>query len=489
MTSAKIRNRIFRLRSRFKKIQRFLATGCIAALIGILLSSLYTPALSQTEIAPTEIALSGGETTVRNRTSRAYEQPAPNLNEDWLELHLEGDRNFDAVFVTPPATVNPGLGPLFNNASCTGCHIKDGRGMPEKGQLLLRVSAPRETAEENPEAYSEEQLVLHEHYHPEAAVSLGNAPAVPGIGTQIQEQGVYGYSPEAQVRIQWQEQSATYADGKPYTLRSPIFQITRPDGQPLATEVLSSPRLPSPVFGLGLLEAIPEDTIVGLSDPDDRNQDGISGRPNRVWDVVKQAEVLGRFGWKANNPDLLQQTASAYVNDMGVTSPLFPETDGSSEVDAETLKSVTVYVQTLAVPGRALLDNAQVQRGGQLFTSANCAACHVATLRTGDHEIAALAHQTIHPFTDLLLHDMGAGLADNRPDFQATGTEWRTAPLWGIGLSQTVLPYSSYLHDGRARTLEEAILWHGGEAEASKTAFKNLPESDRTAVIQFLRSL
>jgi len=464
---------------------------------GILLSHLYNaPALSQTEV--TQIALSGGETTIRNRTSRAYEQPAPNLSESWLALHLEGDRHFDAVFVTPPATVNPGLGPLFNNASCTGCHIRDGRGMPEKGQLLVRVSAAHEDAEQNnaeqnteqnTEQYSEEQLVLHEHYHPEAAVSLGNAPPVPGIGTQIQDQGVYGYTPEAQVAIQWQEQSATYADGKPYSLRSPNFQITRTEGQPLTSDVMTSPRLPSPVFGLGLLEAIPEDTIVSLSDPDDRNQDGISGRPNYVWDVVKQTEVLGRFGWKANNPDLLQQTASAYVNDMGVTSPLFPETDGSSEIDAETLRAVTVYVQTLAVPARVMLNSTQVQRGEQLFTAANCAGCHVATLHTGTHEIPALANQTIHPYTDLLLHDMGTGLADDRPDFQATGTEWRTAPLWGIGLTQTVLPYSSYLHDGRARTLEEAILWHGGEAESAKEAFKTLPESDRTALIQFLRSL
>lgn len=484
-TLEKMLKRIFRLRLPFKNVERFLATGLIATLTGILLSSLYpSPGLSQTQIV-----LSGGETTVRNRTSRAYEQPAPNLSAAWLELHLEGDRNFDAVFVTPPATVNPGLGPLFNNASCAGCHIKDGRGMPEKGQLLMRVSVSPESAEQSNQEYSKERLVLHEHYHPEAAVSLGNAPPVPGMGTQIQEQGVYGHMPEAQVTIQWQEQSGVYADGKPYRLRSPNFQITRMDGQPLDTEVMISPRLPSPVFGLGLLEAIPEATIVELADPDDRNQDGISGRPNRVWDVVKQAEVLGRFGWKANNPDLLQQTASAYVNDMGVTSPLFPEADGSSEIDAKTLQSATVYVQTLAVPARAMLHDPQVQRGEQLFASANCIACHISNFRTGNHEISALANQTIHPYTDLLLHDMGEGLADHRPDFQAAGTEWRTAPLWGIGLTQTVLPYSSYLHDGRARTLEEAILWHGGEAEASREAFRNLPESDRTALIQFLRSL
>ena len=474
-------------RSPLFKISKFFIVGLITAIMGILISSAFQyPVLSQTELSQAEIALAGGETTIRNRTSRAYEQPAPNLDDDWLELHLTGDRAFDAVFVTPPATVNPGLGPLFNNASCTGCHIKDGRGMAEKGQLLVRVSLARESSMDDT---SETELVLHEHYHPEAAVSLGNAPSVPGIGTQIQDQGVYGYSPEAQVQMVWQEQPGTYADGTSYSLRSPQLQITRPDGQPLPDEILTSPRIPSPVFGLGLLEAVPDQTLLDLADPDDRNGDGISGRPNYVWDVVKQAEVVGRFGWKANNPDLLQQSASAYVNDMGVTNSLFPEPDRSSEIDAATLKAATVYVQTLAVPARTLLDDPQAQRGEQLFTAANCAGCHIPTLRTGNHEIPALVNQTIHPYTDLLLHDMGTGLADNRPDFQATGTEWRTPPLWGIGLTQTVLPYSGYLHDGRARTLEEAILWHGGEAEAAKEFFRTLSEDDRNALIRFLRSL
>lgn len=467
---------------KFRRNGQFLIIGLVSAIAGMLLSRGFTPpAVSQTEIA-----LLGGETTVRNRTSHAYEQPAPNLSADWLELHLEGDREFDSVFVTPPATVNSGLGPLFNNASCTGCHIKDGRGMPEKGQMLVRVSYPREQSEDDS---SEETLVLQEYYHPEAAVSLGNAPPVPGIGTQIQEQGVYGYVPEAQVKILWQEHTGIYGDGTSYSLRSPALQITRTNGQLLPRQTLTSARIPSPVFGLGLLEAIPVDTILSLADAGDRNQDGISGRPNFVWDVVNQAEVLGRFGWKANNPDLQQQTASAYVNDMGVTSPLFPEPDGSSEIDAEVLKAATIYVQTLGVPARTILDDPQTQRGERLFAEANCVACHTATLRTGNHEITALANQTIHPYTDLLLHDLGDGLADNRPDFQATGSEWRTSPLWGIGLVQTVLPYSGYLHDGRARTLAEAILWHQGEAAAAKEAFRTMAEPDRAALVRFLQSL
>lgn len=453
-----------------------------AAIAGILLSSVFdAPALSQ-------VAMAGGETTVRSRTSHAYSQPAPNLTEDWLTLHQAGDRAFEAVFVTPPATVNPGLGPLFNNASCAGCHIRDGRGLPEKGQILVRVSSARETGSDRPSEHPDAP-VLREYYHPEAAVSLGNAPAVPGIGTQIQEQGVYGYAPEAQVEIKWQERTGTYPDGTAYKLRSPQLNIARANGEPLPADIMTSPRLPPPVFGLGLLEAVPEEAILSLADSGDRNRDGISGRPNRVWDVLKEAEVLGRFGWKANNPDLLQQSAAAYVNDMGVTTPLFPEPNGSSELSANILKAATVYVQTLAVPARTMVNDPQVQRGERLFSQANCAACHVAELRTGEHEIAALVNQTIHPYTDLLLHDMGSGLADGRPDFQATGNEWRTTPLWGIGLTQTVLPYSSYLHDGRARTLEEAILWHGGEAEASKAAFMGMEKGDRAALLKFLSSL
>jgi CxxC motif-containing protein (DUF1111 family) len=240
---------------------------------------------------------------------------------------------------------------------------------------------------------------------------------------------------------------------------------------------------------LGLIEAVPEADILALADPEDRDGNGISGRPNYVWNVQQQADTLGRFGWKANQPTLLQQTASAYANDMGVSNPLFPDHDGNQDIDDEIVELATLYVQTLAVPGRTALDNPQVQRGERLFTQANCTACHIPQLRTGSHEIPALANQTIHPYTDILLHDMGPELADHRPDFQASGNEWRTTPLWGLGLVQTVLPYSGYLHDGRARSLEEAILWHGGEAEASKEVFRQMNPDDRSALIQFLKSL
>ncbi|NJM66846.1 MAG: c-type cytochrome [Acaryochloris sp. RU_4_1] len=426
--------------------------------------------------------LAGGATTVFNRTSRAYEQPAANLSEIAETEHFEGDLAFDAVFVTPPARVNPGLGPHFNNASCGSCHIRNGRGLPEKGQLLARVSLAPDSGDipDNSKIGS---------YHLEAVAEAENTPPVPGLGVQIQDQAVYGQPPEATVELTWQENQGQYEDGKAYGLRSPQAKILLNNGDPLPKTMQTSLRTPPPVFGLGLLEAIPVEMIESLADPEDTNGDGISGRPNQVWDVQKQALVLGRFGLKANQPNLLQQSAAAYVNDMGVTNPLFTEGNGQTDIDQKVLKAATVYVQTLGVPGRTLLDDLEIQKGEQLFTAANCATCHVATLKTGQHEQKALANQTIHAYTDLLLHDMGEGLADHRPDFLATGTEWRTPPLWGLGLTQTVLPYSSYLHDGRARSLEEAILWHGGEAQGSQAAFKKMKIGDRQALLKFLNSL
>jgi len=453
-----------------------LSLGFGAAIAGLLVSlSLHAPVVAQS------VPQAGGATTIQNRSSQAYAQPAPNLTGDWDERHAAGDLAFEAAFVTPPADINPGLGPLFNSNSCVGCHINNGRGLQTKGQRLIRVS-------QLPDAATVPLLSDHV-YTQEPAAPNANTPPVPGLGTQIQEQGTYGYPPEATVEVTWQEHAGQYGDGTEYRLRSPQLQITRWDGTALTDTIATSNRIPPPVFGLGLLEAVPEATITQLADPDDRDRDGISGRPNYVWDVVQQATALGRFGWKANTPTLLQQSAAAYVDDMGVTNPLFPDAEGAQDITQEILELATIYVQTLGVPGRTALNDPLVQRGERLFADANCAACHVSALRTGSHEIPALVNQTIHPYTDLLLHDMGPGLADGRPDFQADGNEWRTMPLWGVGLVPTVLPYSGYLHDGRARSLEEAILWHGGEAESSQVAFQQMSADDRAALVAFLKSL
>ncbi|HET9237288.1 MAG TPA: di-heme oxidoredictase family protein [Oligoflexus sp.] len=427
----------------------------------------------------------GGETTVRSRTSNAYTMPAANLDEAELNLHAAGDSMFEAAFVAGPSKINPGLGPAFNNNSCESCHLGNGRGMATLGQagslnspMLVRISLdPSQAAD-----------FLGADTKP-----LGHGPIpVPGLGGQLQDQAVSGATAEVTITLNWSPVAGQYDDGTPYTLRLPVLTFSgREDNAALMQNpaVLRSLRQTPPVFGVGLLEAVALETLEALEDPSDRNQDGIRGRLNRVWDPLKQEVTAGRLGWKASAPSVLVQTAGAFAEDMGVHNPIFPDADGTVEVTLDQVKGAAYYMQTLAVPDRDRT-LAGSRAGEKLFRDIGCASCHRPSLTTGsDHPIAALRDQTFAPYTDLLLHDMGEGLADERPDYQASGREWRTAPLWGIGLAQTVLPGSGYLHDGRARTLEEAILWHGGEAEASQKRFKALPAASRSALIMFLKSL
>lgn len=414
----------------------------------------------------------GGDTSINNRTSFAFEVPAPNLSPENLERHLDGDIEFGNVFVTEPAPVNPGLGPLFNNVSCESCHLNNGRGLPEFGNTALR------------------SLSLVRVSDPNGIPAVpGGPPPVPGLGNQIQDHAIFGVDPEADISLDWEEITGTYPDGTEYSLRRPILTIILADGQPLDENILTSVRMPPPVFGLGLLEAISDETLLGMTDPNDEDGDGISGRVNMVWDSVSATTKVGRFGLKANNPSLRQQTAGAYAEDMGVSNPDIPDDDLGTDITQEQLDLATFYVQSLAVPNRLDTDDPDVKKGEQFFYGIGCNQCHVATLETGESEIEELSNQKIQAFTDLLLHDMGEGLADNRPDFQANGREWRTAPLWGIGLTQRVLGVQNFLHDGRARTLEEAILWHGGEAEQVKNDFMNLSEKEREQLIDFLNTL
>jgi CxxC motif-containing protein (DUF1111 family) len=435
-----------------------------------------TPVFSTSE-------LSGGETTVFDASSHAFSIPAPNLSTAALAKHLEGDVEFEAVFVTAPAVVNPGLGPIYNNVSCINCHSRDGRGRPpgiDEGlvSLLFRLSLPK----------AEDSVA-------------GKPPTpVPGFGTQLNNRAIVEANPEGKVKIEYTEQTLTTADGTRVHLRHPNYTLTE-TYQPLPENVEVSPRVAPAVFGLGLLEAIPENAILAYADEADIDGNGISGKPNYVWDVVAQRYTLGRFGWKANQPTLLQQVAAAYNDDMGITTSLFSvensagqsqltEHSVTPEVSDEILEVVTFYVQTLAVPARRDIDDPQVKQGEQLFAEAQCANCHVPTLRTSVLAgVPSVSNQTIHPYTDLLLHDMGPDLADNRPDFHANGREWRTPPLWGIGLVRRVNGHTNFLHDGRARDLMEAILWHGGEAEASRQTVKQMSKAERDALIAFLESL
>ncbi|MEW5915994.1 MAG: di-heme oxidoredictase family protein [Gemmatimonadota bacterium] len=430
----------------------------------------------QLEAASFGKAFLGGATTVFDATESAFSTPAPNLDANALALHEEGDEAFGDVF-----DASTGLGPLFHNVSCEHCHIEDGRGRPpEAGEvletMLFRVSLPGQGAH-------------------------GAPKPVPGFGDQLQTRAISGVLAEGDVHFTYTTVNGQYADGTPFSLRAPTHTLINPYTS-LPTGVLLGPRIAPAVFGLGLLEAVPAALLFALSDPNDRNRDGISGRVNIVYDAALQRNAVGRFGLKANQPNLRQQSAGAYNGDMGVTTSLFPAENCEGqlnihecarhaiEVEDEVLDASAFYVRTLAVPARRDVNDRQALRGELLFLTAGCAACHTPILATGTLPgVPAVSNQIIRPFTDLLLHDMGPGLADNRPDFLASGREWRTPPLWGIGLVQTVNGHSTFLHDGRARNIEEAVLWHGGEAQASRERFRRMTASDRAALLQFLHSL
>ncbi len=466
-------------------MKHFQSLFYLILLVSILLSACDSESPVAVESTPvfSTSELSGGETTVFDASSHAFSIPAPNLSTSALEKHLEGDVEFEAVFVTAPAVVNPGLGPIYNNISCINCHSRDGRGRPpdvDEGlvSLLFRLSLPKT----------------------EDAMDGKPPTPVPGFGTQLNNRAIVNTDPEGKVKIDYTEQTLTIADGTRVHLRHPNYTLTE-TYQSIPENVEVSPRVAPAVFGLGLLEAIPENAILAYADETDIDRDGISGKPNYVWDVAAQHYTLGRFGWKANQPTLRQQVAAAYHDDMGITTLLFTvensagqsqltEHSVTPEVSDEILEVVTFYVQTLAVPARRDIDDPQVKQGEQLFAEAQCASCHIPTLRTGVLAgVPSVSNQTTHPYTDLLLHDMGPDLADNRPDFHASGREWRTPPLWGIGLVRRVNGHTNFLHDGRARDLMEAILWHGGEAEASRQAVEQMSKAERDALIAFLESL
>lgn len=427
-----------------------------------------------------EDVLSGGEATIFSTGPDAYTFPLPLLSGDGLNRHFVADGMFGQQFVSAPADQFGGLGPLFNQNSCEGCHVRNGRGIIPRFDgdastgLLLRLSIPGEGP-------------------------FGLIPA-PGYGGQLQHKSMFGGQPEGKVSRSEIALLIEYLDGNSVTLIQPSYQINE-GYTTLPDHLLISARNAPPVFGIGLLEAIPEHDIVALADPEDADADGISGKVNMVWDVLEQRHVPGRFGWKAEQPTAAQQAADAAHNDMGLTSHYFPaeHCEGQSncmdglqsehDVDAETVDLFAFYFQTLAVPARRNADDPGVVRGKSLFSDIGCVKCHVPRHETGTHTIHELSGQVIFPYTDMLLHDMGPGLSDQRPVFDASGEEWRTPPLWGIGLTQVVNSEATYLHDGRARTLEEAILWHGGEAEKSKEDFRQLTLEERETLIQFLLSL
>ncbi|MDE3173573.1 MAG: c-type cytochrome [Gemmatimonadota bacterium] len=424
-------------------------------------------------------AMSGGAMTVFDSSARAFGLPGPGVAGAELAEHAAGDDAFEVPFVLAPAPVHPGLGPRFDNESCAGCHRNDGRGRPPApgepvASMLFRVSVP-------------------------GANTHGGPLAAPGFGTQLELRAAPGLVPVAVMALQYSDSVVSLADGAADTLRVPHYAIGAPY-RALPAGLMLSPRVAPPNFGLGLLEAVPASAIEALARAPAAVAAGVAGRANYVWDPTVQQTVLGRFGLKANVGSLLEQTARALNQDIGITSSLFPVEPCDDPIpgcaphafDApdSLLRVLTAYVRTLGVPARRGVAAAAVRRGQALFASAGCALCHVPTLETG--AVAGspeLSGQTIHPYTDLLLHDMGPGLADGRPDYLASGAEWRTPPLWGIGLTATVNGNVNFLHDGRARTLLEAILWHGGQGAAARDAVRRMSKADRDALIAFLMSL
>lgn len=423
--------------------------------------------------------LAGGKTTVFVENSNSFQFPAPNLTIEELEQHRLGDQAFEAIFVTAPSTNNSGLGPLFNQSACGSCHPKNGRSVFSENPgdlagLLFRLS------------------ITGKGPH-------GEPLAVPGFGGQLQTKANLGKLAEANVDYHFKYVNGTFADGELYELRQAIFSLTN-SYIPIPGGTLISPRMAPPVFGLGLLEFISESEILKNEDIQDSNGDGISGKANWVWDVQKSSIQLGRFGWKAGQPDLVQQAAAAYNEDMGVTNPLFKSESSTGqlqqdslkddpEIDQELLEQTAFYTRSLAVPAPRNQSDPTIQNGKRLFIKIGCEKCHLSSFKTGVSPFLFLSNQSIQPYTDLLLHDMGDALSDGRPDFNASGNEWRTPPLWGIGLTLLVNGHTHFLHDGRARNLQEAILWHEGEAKSSRDQFKKLNKSERSAILKFILSL
>ena len=410
------------------------------------------------------------------------------LTSDESRFFVSGNSLFRNNWVIAPASVPSldGIGPLYNAISCGSCHFKDGRAAPPFGAnelkpgLLFRLSVPGTTIHGEPQPHSI-------------------------YGGQLQDNSNPNVFSEAQINLEYEEILGLFSDGKDYVLQDPVYNFTDLGFGAFPLDMEFSPRIAPQIIGLGLLEAISEEDILRNADPDDLDNDGISGRANYVYDFIGQQVALGRFGWKAGQPSLDQQNAAAFNGDMGLTTDIFPKDDfseyqtqlypdlvdgGEPEVTEHQISRMGSYVKALAVPARRNVESDQYYLGKDLFDELTCSSCHVPSFKTTyGNEITSLDGQKIYPYTDLLLHDMGPGLADNRPEFLANGSEWRTPPLWGIGLIPVVNGHSQLLHDGRASSVEEAILWHDGEARSSKLGYVDLTEEEREALIFFVNSL
>lgn len=433
-----------------------------------------------------------------------YKQPVPGMSAEDKQRFIKGERVFTNFWIAVNNPVIPliwdlsqsgpgggewGLGPMFMATNCAGCHLNAGRGraLDASGlrvfQQLVRLSIPGETPH-------------------------GGPKPDPNYGQDIQSFDMVTRSDpdaragEGEVFIDWVNSNFTFPDGSTIELRKPSVRVENLNFGPLADNVMISLRNTQAILGMGYLEAISEKDI--LKQVEKQKAMGLNGRPNYVRDDINKKISLGRFGWKANQPSIKQQVASAFLADIGINSAIYPEqsctpvqkeclaaiSGKEPELRDELWEPITFWSQSLDVPAQRNREAAEFKTGEKLFESAGCSGCHVPEMRTGKYAaVPQLSNKLIRPYTDLLLHDMGPDLADGRPDFKASGSDWRTPPLWGIGLSMQVNASNSFLHDGRARNLLEAIVWHGGEAKTSRDKFIAFTKKQRDELIYFLSSI
>lgn len=449
---------------------------------------------------PYEARPAGAATVFKEINRDIFSHPSANMSFERELRFRVGNGIFRKVWVSAPSstTSSDGLGPLFNARACQRCHLKDGRGRPPAADesavsMLLRLSISPQNDEDREALQSGRRSVIGD----------------PVYGTQLQNFSVQGIAAEGRMAVGWTTATVELADGALVELRKPSYRLADPAWGPAHPDLMVSPRVAPPMIGVGLLEEIAQSDLAALADPDDRDGNGISGRLNRVFSDEEGRVVAGRFGWKAGQPTVAQQAAAAFRDDIGISTPLYPAHAGEctaaqescldaphgnsadgSEASAEMFDEMVFYSRNLAVPARRDVDDPEVLAGKRVFYESGCVACHRPKFVTRRSESnPEQSFQLIWPYTDLLLHDMGEGLADHRPEGEASGREWRTAPLWGIGLTRTVSGHEYLLHDGRARGLLEAILWHGGEAEAAKQRVVSLDRESREALLAFLQSL
>lgn len=466
-------------------------------------SKIVRPTTQFYQAEPYEALPAGALTHHKKNNHDTFSHASANMSFE-RELNFKvGNALFKKIWVSSPSSTqaSDGLGPLFNARACQRCHIKDGRGHPpiddsdNRISMLMRLSIPPQ---------NQQQAM---------AIKEGKIAQIPDpvYGGQLQDHSVVGVHAEGVFTTQYTEKTLTLNGGEKATLRIPHYQLKGLHYGKPHQQIMLSPRIAPQMIGLGLLEAISDQDIERQADPDDLNDDGISGKVQKVWSREYQKVMIGRFGHKAGQPTLNQQNQAAFNGDIGLSTPLFPEGAGECtphqttclslpngnsqqyanlEVDQQMTDLVLHYTRNLAVPARRNVNDPDVLAGKQLFYGSGCIDCHtpkyITPRKTSEPE---QARQLIWPYTDLLLHDMGEGLADNSPEGKANGREWRTPPLWGIGLTPAVNEHSFYLHDGRARNLLEAILWHGGEAKPSQQRVINMSIKERQQLLRFIESL